>query len=78
MGEDRESFPRFYIFPWAVMEADHVEEFLPVFQDMGGDEAPLEPKESIAGMLKVLDDDSKSGIDATGSFFDWNGTPMGW
>jgi len=43
--------------------------------DMGGEQAPLSPQESVAGMRKVID-----GLDmhSTGSFFDYSGKRLPW
>ncbi|MFX1508316.1 MAG: SDR family oxidoreductase [Promethearchaeota archaeon] len=39
------------------------------------DEAPLEPPESIRGMIKTIE---TLDIDSTGNFFDWKGNEMPW
>lgn len=43
--------------------------------DMGGSEAPLLPPESIAGMLKVLDQVTLSN---TGQYWHYDGSPLTW
>jgi len=43
--------------------------------DMGGEQAPVPPAKSVAGLLQVID-----GLDPaqSGSFFDWQGKPIAW
>ncbi|MEM6707763.1 MAG: SDR family oxidoreductase [Pseudomonadota bacterium] len=43
--------------------------------DMGGEQAAIEPEDSAAGILKVIDDLS---MDTTASFKQWNGEDHGW
>ncbi len=43
--------------------------------DMGGETADITPSESAAGILEVI---SSLGIDDTGKFIDWDGTPRSW
>jgi hypothetical protein len=42
---------------------------------MGGSQAPLSPEQSVAGMRRVIDGLSP---DQTGSFFNYDGTPIPW
>ncbi|MDJ0613741.1 MAG: SDR family oxidoreductase [Rhizobiaceae bacterium] len=46
-----------------------------VSTDMGGAQAPVTPQESAAGILKVAEG---LGIEETGKFIDWDGTPRSW
>jgi NAD(P)-dependent dehydrogenase (short-subunit alcohol dehydrogenase family) len=43
--------------------------------DMGGEQAPVAPADSVAGLLRVID-----ALDPTrsGRFFDWQGEPLPW
>ena len=43
--------------------------------DMGGEQAPVQPADSVAGLLRVID-----GLDLaqSGSFLDWQGQPLPW
>ena len=41
--------------------------------DMGGDQAPLSPDQSVAGMRKVI-----AGLTGTGGFFDYSGKELPW
>jgi NAD(P)-dependent dehydrogenase (short-subunit alcohol dehydrogenase family) len=41
--------------------------------DMGGEQAPLSPDQSVAGMRKVI-----AGLTSTGSFFDYSGKELPW
>lgn len=41
--------------------------------DMGGDQAPLSPGGSVAGMRRVID-----GLASSGGFFDYTGKPLPW
>jgi NAD(P)-dependent dehydrogenase (short-subunit alcohol dehydrogenase family) len=43
--------------------------------DMGGDGAQVAPRDSVAGMLRVIDN---LGIADSGRFFDWNGGMLPW
>ena len=43
--------------------------------EMGGEQAPLEPPQAVAGLLRVID---QAGPDASGTFLDWQGEPMPW
>lgn len=43
--------------------------------DMGGDEAPLEKKDSIAGMLKVIEDLTP---EQNGAYIEYNGNVLPW
>lgn len=42
---------------------------------MGGEQAPLEPEESIAGMLKVIDNLT---LEKSGCFIDYEGKELNW
>lgn len=42
---------------------------------MGGEQAPLEAPQAVAGLLRVID---QAGIDASGTFVDWQGEPLPW
>ena len=41
--------------------------------DMGGDQAPLSPEGSVAGMRRVID-----GLTSSGGFFNYTGQPLPW
>jgi NAD(P)-dependent dehydrogenase (short-subunit alcohol dehydrogenase family) len=43
--------------------------------DMGGDGAQISPRDSVAGMLRVID---TLGTADSGGFFDWNGGSLPW
>lgn len=43
--------------------------------DMGGEQAAIEPADSAAGIIKVVDDLS---MENTATFMQWNGEPHGW
>ncbi|TZF90232.1 SDR family oxidoreductase [Cognatilysobacter lacus] len=46
-----------------------------VATDMGGEQAPLAPAQSVEGLLKVLDG---VGMSQSGSFLDWQGKVLPW
>jgi len=43
--------------------------------EMGGEQAPLEPSQAVAGLLRVID---QAGPDSSGTFLDWQGEPLPW
>lgn len=43
--------------------------------DMGGDDAPITPEDSAAGMQKLID---KLDLASTGKFLSWNGKELAW
>lgn len=43
--------------------------------DMGGPDAPLEPLQAVAGMLKTIKDATS---EESGKFIDWDGTEIPW
>lgn len=43
--------------------------------EMGGEQAPLEAPQAVAGLLRVID---AAGPGASGTFLDWQGEPMPW
>ena len=46
-----------------------------VHTDMGGDQAPVQPADSVAGLLRVID---ALRLQDSGRFLDWRGEPMAW
>ncbi|HET6435906.1 MAG TPA: SDR family oxidoreductase [Xanthomonadaceae bacterium] len=46
-----------------------------VHTDMGGDQAPVQPRDSVAGLLRVLD---RLGAEDSGRFYNWQGEAMAW
>lgn len=43
--------------------------------DMGGEQAPLQPADSVRGLLQVID---RVSMQESGSFLDWQGKPLPW
>ena len=46
-----------------------------VHTDMGGAQAPVEPRDSVAGLLRVIDGLT---VPDSGGFYNWQGEPMAW